>query len=86
MARPRLLLLDEPSLGLAPLVIKDLFERFAELNRSLGTTMLIVEQNANVALAIAQRAYVLETGQIVLEGPAEDLRHNDAVRRAYLGF
>ena len=86
MSRPRLLLLDEPSLGLAPLVIKDLFDRFAELNRSLGTTMLIVEQNANVALAIAQRAYVLETGQIVLEGPAQQLRHNDAVRRAYLGF
>ncbi|MEP6658708.1 MAG: ABC transporter ATP-binding protein [Acidimicrobiales bacterium] len=86
MSRPRLLLLDEPSLGLAPLVIKDLFERFAELNHSLGTTMLIVEQNANVALAIAGRAYVLETGQIVLEGPAEQLRHNDAVRRAYLGF
>ena len=86
MSRPRLLLLDEPSLGLAPLVIKDLFRRFAELNSSLGTTMLIVEQNANVALAIAQRAYVLETGQIVLEGPAEELRHNDAVRRAYLGF
>jgi branched-chain amino acid transport system ATP-binding protein len=86
MSRPRLLLLDEPSLGLAPLVIKDLFQRFSELNRSLGTTMLIVEQNANVALAIAQRAYVLETGQIVLEGPAEQLRHNDAVRRAYLGF
>jgi branched-chain amino acid transport system ATP-binding protein len=86
MSRPRLLLLDEPSLGLAPLVIKDLFDRFAELNRTLGTTMLIVEQNANVALAIAQRAYVLETGQIVLEGPADQLRHNDAVRRAYLGF
>jgi branched-chain amino acid transport system ATP-binding protein len=86
MSRPRLLLLDEPSLGLAPLVIKDLFQRFADLNRSLGTTMLIVEQNANVALAIAQRAYVLETGQIVLEGPADQLRHNDAVRRAYLGF
>ena len=86
MSRPRLLLLDEPSLGLAPLVIKDLFQRFADLNRTLGTTMLIVEQNANVALAIAQRAYVLETGQIVLEGPADQLRHNDAVRRAYLGF
>jgi branched-chain amino acid transport system ATP-binding protein len=86
MSRPRLLLLDEPSLGLAPIVIQDLFQRFGELNRSLGTTMLIVEQNANVALAIAQRAYVLETGQIVLEGPAEQLRHNDAVRRAYLGF
>ncbi len=86
MSRPRLLLLDEPSLGLAPIIIQDLFERFAELNRTLGTTMLIVEQNANVALGIAQRAYVLETGQIVLEGPAEQLRHDDAVRRAYLGF
>jgi branched-chain amino acid transport system ATP-binding protein len=86
MSRPRLLLLDEPSLGLAPLVIQDLFRRFAELNRELGTTMLIVEQNANLALSIADRGYVLETGEIVLEGEASELRSDDAVRRAYLGF
>lgn len=86
MSRPRLLLLDEPSLGLAPLVIQGLFSRFAELNKQDGVTMLIVEQNANLALDIADRAYVLEAGRIVLTGTAADLRTNDAVRRAYLGF
>jgi branched-chain amino acid transport system ATP-binding protein len=86
MSRPKLLLLDEPSLGLAPLVIQDLFRRFAELNRELGTTMLIVEQNANLALSIADRAYVLETGEIVLSGGAAEVQSDDAVRRAYLGF
>jgi branched-chain amino acid transport system ATP-binding protein len=86
MSRPKLLLLDEPSLGLAPLIIQDLFRRFAELNRDLGTTMLIVEQNATLALSIADRAYVLETGEIVLSGAAADVQSDDAVRRAYLGF
>jgi branched-chain amino acid transport system ATP-binding protein len=86
MSDPRLLLLDEPSLGLAPLIIQGLFEQFAELNRDHGTTMLVVEQNANVALGIAHRAYVLEAGEIVLSGAAEELKHDDAVRRAYLGF
>jgi branched-chain amino acid transport system ATP-binding protein len=85
-SRPKLLLLDEPSLGLAPLIIQDLFRRFAELNRDLGTTMLIVEQNANLALSIADRAYVLETGEIVLSGGAAEVQSDDAVRRAYLGF
>jgi branched-chain amino acid transport system ATP-binding protein len=85
MSRPQLLLLDEPSLGLAPIVIADLFERFAELNRIEGTTMLIVEQNANLALDIAHRGYVLEAGEIVLAGTAAELNSNDAVRRAYLG-
>jgi branched-chain amino acid transport system ATP-binding protein len=86
MSRPRLLLLDEPSLGLAPLVIQNLFARFDELNEQEGVTMLIVEQNANLALDIADRAYVLEAGRIVLSGSAAELRANDAVRRAYLGF
>jgi branched-chain amino acid transport system ATP-binding protein len=86
MSRPRLLLLDEPSLGLAPLVIQGLFKRFNELNEEEGVTMFIVEQNANLALDIADRAYVLEAGRIVLSGSAAELRANDAVRRAYLGF
>jgi branched-chain amino acid transport system ATP-binding protein len=85
MSRPRLLLLDEPSLGLAPLIIQDLFAKFDELNNE-GVTLFIVEQNANLALDIADRAYVLEAGQIVLTGSAAELRANDAVRRAYLGF
>jgi branched-chain amino acid transport system ATP-binding protein len=85
MSRPRLLLLDEPSLGLAPLIIEDLFRRFGEINRTTGTTMLVVEQNANLALEIANRGYVLEAGQVVLTGSAEDLRTNEAVREAYLG-
>ena len=86
MSQPRLLLLDEPSLGLAPIVIRDLFSRFDQLNEQEGVTMFIVEQNANLALGIADRAYVLEAGQVVLSGSADDLRADDAVRRAYLGF
>ena len=86
MIRPRLLLLDEPSLGLAPIIIQDLFAKFDELNETEGVTMFIVEQNANLALDIADRAYVLEAGQVVLTGTAADLRADDAVRRAYLGF
>ena len=85
MSRPRLLLLDEPSLGLAPLVIQGLFRQFAELNKE-GVTMFVVEQNANLALAVAHRAYVLEAGQIVLSGLADELKSDDSVRRAYLGF
>lgn len=85
MSRPRILLLDEPSLGLAPLIIEDLFRRFGEINRETGTTMLVVEQNANLALEIANRGYVLEAGQIVLTGTADELRTNEAVREAYLG-
>jgi len=85
MARPKLLLLDEPSLGLAPIIIEDLFETFRTINEEEGTTMLIVEQNANLALGIAQNAYVLETGSIALQGPAEELRGNPAVQEAYLG-
>ncbi len=86
LSRPRLLLLDEPSLGLAPKVIQELFEVFATLNREEGTTLLVVEQNATLALSIATRAYVIETGQIVLQGDADELRADDGVRRAYLGF
>jgi branched-chain amino acid transport system ATP-binding protein len=85
MSRPRLLLLDEPSLGLAPLVIQGLFRQFAELNRE-GVTMFVVEQNASLALGVAHRAYVLEAGQIVLSGDADELKSDDSVRRAYLGF
>jgi branched-chain amino acid transport system ATP-binding protein len=86
MSRPRLLLLDEPSLGLAPIVIRQLFDQLAELNREDGTTMLLVEQNASLALAIADRAYVLEAGELVLSGNASELGDNESVRRAYLGY
>ncbi len=84
MARPRLLLLDEPSMGLAPMLVEQIFEAIAEINRQ-GTTILLVEQNAFMALETAHRGYVLETGSIVLEGPAEMLRENPEVKRAYLG-
>ena len=86
MALPKLIMLDEPSLGLAPIIIRDLFAKFDELNEEEGVTMFVVEQNANLALDIADRAYVLEAGRIVLSGSAADLRADDAVRRAYLGF
>ncbi len=86
MSRPQLLLLDEPSLGLAPMVTQEVFARLADINRTLGTTVLVVEQNANLALGIANRGYVLETGQIVLAGSADELRADESVRRAYLGF
>jgi branched-chain amino acid transport system ATP-binding protein len=86
MCNPRLLLLDEPSLGLAPLVTQELFRRLAEINRDQGTTMLIVEQNANLALDIAQRAFVLETGRIVASGTSDELRADESVRKAYLGY
>ena len=85
MSRPRLLLLDEPSLGLAPIIVERIFETIDEIN-ALGTTILLVEQNAQLALAMADRAYVLETGQIVLEGTGEELLENPAVRKAYLGI
>jgi branched-chain amino acid transport system ATP-binding protein len=85
MSRPAVLLLDEPSLGLAPLIVQDIFRVFAELNAE-GMTMLVVEQNANVALDLAHRAYVLEAGRMVLSGAADELRHDDAVRKAYLGY
>jgi branched-chain amino acid transport system ATP-binding protein len=86
MSNPRLLLLDEPSLGLAPKVTQELFHRLGEINRERGTTMLVVEQNANLALEIAARGYVLETGQIVATGTSAELKSDDAVRKAYLGY
>jgi branched-chain amino acid transport system ATP-binding protein len=84
MARPRLLLLDEPSMGLAPVLVEQIFETVQDINRQ-GTPILLVEQNAAMALTIAHRGYVLETGSIVLEGPARTLAENAEIRRAYLG-
>lgn len=85
MSRPELLLLDEPSLGLAPQIVEALFERFLIMNKDHGTTMLIVEQNAQLALGMADRGYVLEAGEIVIEGPAKSLINDEAIIRAYLG-
>jgi branched-chain amino acid transport system ATP-binding protein len=85
MSRPRLLLCDEPSLGLAPIIIQDLFHRIAELNAELGMAVLLVEQNANLALKIAHRAYVLDTGTIVASGTADELQNNESIKAAYLG-
>lgn len=84
MSRPRLLLLDEPSMGLAPMLVREIFAIISEINQS-GTTILLVEQNANMALSIARRAYVLETGSIVLSGSAAEMTRNPEVRKAYLG-
>lgn len=84
MSRPKLLLLDEPSMGLAPLLVKEIFNIIKEINES-GTTVLLVEQNANMALSIADKAYVLETGRITLSGTAKELASSEAVRKAYLG-
>ncbi|WHZ03093.1 ABC transporter ATP-binding protein [Neobacillus sp. YX16] len=84
MARPKLLLLDEPSMGLAPLLVKTIFRIIEEINKS-GTTILLVEQNANMALSIADRAYVIETGKIVISGSSEELNQSDQIRMAYLG-
>jgi branched-chain amino acid transport system ATP-binding protein len=85
MARPKLVLLDEPSLGLAPIVTQELFRTLGAINTDQGVSMLIVEQNANLALGIAKRGYVLETGAIVTSGTSDELLGNDDVRRAYLG-
>ena len=85
MLRPRVLLLDEPSLGLAPVIINDLYDTLARVNKELGMTMLIVEQNANLALQLADYAYVLESGVISLQGPAHEIASHDGVRAAYLG-
>ena len=84
MAHPRLLLLDEPSLGLAPLVVQTIFEAISQINKE-GTTILLVEQNANLALHRSQKAYVLETGRIIMEGPSADLALDPRVKEAYLG-
>lgn len=84
MARPRLLCMDEPSMGLSPIYVEQVFEIIQEINRQ-GTTLFMVEQNANMALSIAHRAYVLQTGQVVLSGSASELRQNPMIREAYLG-
>jgi len=86
MARPRLLLLDEPSLGLAPIIVQDIFEIIKVLNQNEGLTILLVEQNARLALGIAQYGYVLETGRVVLEDSGDNLRKDEDVRRSYLGY
>ncbi len=86
MLRPRLMLLDEPSFGLAPLVVEELFGILREVNRDTGVAMLIVEQNAALALELAEHAYLLETGRIVMDGPAKAIAADEAVRRAYLGY
>src|SRR3954464_11090057 len=86
LTRPRLLMLDEPSLGLAPLVTREVFRVVADLNEKEGLAVLVVEQNATIALTAARRAYVLETGKVATSGSADDLKSNDAVRSAYLGY
>jgi branched-chain amino acid transport system ATP-binding protein len=86
LGRPRLLMLDEPSLGLAPLVTREVFRVVGDLNEKEGVAVLVVEQNAAIALKAAHRAYVLETGRVALAGTAAELRSNDAVRTAYLGY
>ncbi|HEX7083070.1 MAG TPA: ABC transporter ATP-binding protein [Gaiellaceae bacterium] len=86
MQRPRLLLLDEPSLGLAPLVVAEVFRIVQELNRREGTTVLLVEQNARVSLSVSHRAYVLEVGRVAVEGPSADLAGDESIRRSYLGY
>jgi branched-chain amino acid transport system ATP-binding protein len=85
MQRPRLLLLDEPSLGLAPLVVSEIFRIVTELNKE-GMTIIVVEQNANIALQAASRAYVLEVGRVAVSGTSDELRANESVRRSYLGY
>ncbi len=84
MAKPKLLLMDEPSMGLAPLMVKNIFNIIEQVNKE-GTTVLLVEQNANMALSVANRAYVLETGRIVLSGSAKELQESEQVKAAYLG-
>jgi branched-chain amino acid transport system ATP-binding protein len=86
MARPKLLLLDEPSLGLAPILVTQIFEALARMKSDEGMSVLVVEQNANLALAHATRAYVLEVGNVVVEGTSDELRANESVRKSYLGY
>jgi branched-chain amino acid transport system ATP-binding protein len=86
MAKPRLLLMDEPSLGLAPLIVKQIFDIIKKINAESKTTIFLVEQNANMALKVAHRGYVMETGRVSLEDTAQNLLANDAVRKAYLGI
>jgi branched-chain amino acid transport system ATP-binding protein len=85
MAAPKMLMLDEPSLGLAPLLVKEIFENIGRINRDLGTTILVVEQNARIALEISTYAYIMESGKIVLEGPSKELKNNPDVKEFYMG-
>jgi branched-chain amino acid transport system ATP-binding protein len=86
VARPRLLMLDEPSLGLAPLVVQELFRVVRTLNEEEGLTVLVVEQNASIALEVSQRAYVLEVGRVAVEGSSDELSRHEGVRKSYLGY
>ena len=86
MLRPRLMLLDEPSLGLAPLIVRDLFKILGKINREDKVTILVVEQNAQLALELADKAYVIETGRIVMSGTADEIANNEDVRKSYLGY
>jgi branched-chain amino acid transport system ATP-binding protein len=86
LLRPRLLLLDEPSFGLAPLIVQEIFDIMRRINHEEGTSILVVEQNANLALSIADTAYLLETGRIMISGPAADISRDESVRRSYLGY
>jgi len=86
MLRPRLLLLDEPSFGLAPLVVREMFKTLTKINREEKTTILVVEQNAQLALELANTAYVIETGLIVKSGPADEIANNEDIRKSYLGY
>ena len=86
MLRPRLMLLDEPSFGLAPLIVKEIFNIMQRINQEDGVSMLLVEQNASLALELADHAYLLETGRVVMGGPAEQIKNDETVRRSYLGY
>jgi branched-chain amino acid transport system ATP-binding protein len=86
MARPRLMMLDEPSLGLAPLLVKEIFEVIGELSAEEGVTILLVEQNARIALSVAEYTYVMENGRVVLDGPSEQLAENEDIKEFYLGL
>jgi len=85
MASPTMLMLDEPSLGLAPLLVKEIFENVEKINKEMDTTLLIVEQNAKIALDISTYAYIMESGKIVLEGPSDELKNNPDVKEFYMG-
>ena len=85
MSRPELLLMDEPSMGLAPILVQEIFKTIEKINKENGVTILLVEQNAHMALSIANRAYVLETGKIIMSGNASELANNEEIKKAYLG-